>query len=179
MQVGAEEEGRHGIFLLVESHEAPGDRNGFKRGLKDSENFETEFIGASEQECQQWALEKQSECRGVESDIICIADARSADDGTVMMQRYARYQSHWDFGKHGKLLPPEVDIWYTFRVAYKKADLIFSSLKFGSEDCVFPVYYGARLKDRLVDERGVFDADEAERLQSSGDPKITEWYVEE
>jgi hypothetical protein len=46
------------MFWLVESNIGPTDRPGFKHELKDDETFESDFIGASEHDCQKWAVEQ-------------------------------------------------------------------------------------------------------------------------
>jgi len=54
------------IFYLVELRTCPTSREGFKEQLAENEAFETEFIGASPQDCQKWALEKQVQTPSIE-----------------------------------------------------------------------------------------------------------------
>jgi hypothetical protein len=156
------------IFYLVKSHICPDDGEGFKVELRDDESFQTEFIGATEQECQNWALEHQFQNLHIEQDIVVIADARSATDNTMLMQYYSREledlgpnEPDLEFGEYG-LLPRERSTWYDFRIDYQEAFEVWSSLMFGPPDGVYPVYFG--LKEDLTDERGVFNVTEATRL---------------
>jgi hypothetical protein len=48
--------------------------------LRDDETFDTDFIGASEEECQQWVKENGARVNFITHDLIAIADARSAKD---------------------------------------------------------------------------------------------------
>jgi hypothetical protein len=73
-------------FLLVESRVCPTGAEGFKKGLGDDETFETEFIGASEEDCQRWVQENTRNF--IVADLIAIADARTAKDGTILIQPY-------------------------------------------------------------------------------------------
>ena len=133
------------IFYLVESHVCPSDYEGFKLELKDDETFETDFIGASEQDCQKWALEKQFQVNFIEQDIIAIADARSVRDDTLSIQYYARELDHpepaLEFGEFG-VLPRERNTWYDFRIDYKGAAWVYIDLINGPIDSVYPAYFG-------------------------------------
>jgi hypothetical protein len=154
------------MFYLVESHVCPSNYEGFKLELKDDETFETDFIGASEQDCQKWALEKQFQVNFIEQDIIAIVDARSARDDTLLIQYYARELDPLDppepaleFGEFG-VLPRNT--WYDFRIDYKGADWVHIHLMYGPIDSVYPTYFGR--KEELTDERGVFNVAKAEHL---------------
>src|SRR5205814_9191488 len=76
------------LFHLVESRVCPTSSEGFKTGLGDNETFETDFIGASEEDCQQWVQENAPQVKFIVPDLIAIADARSAKDGTILIQVY-------------------------------------------------------------------------------------------
>ncbi|KAI5927592.1 hypothetical protein F4810DRAFT_706341 [Camillea tinctor] len=61
-------------FFLVESraiqaHEAPRDDGMFRSELSDGEGFKTDFINASEQDCQSWALQQMVHFNFIEQDI--------------------------------------------------------------------------------------------------------------
>ena len=159
------------IFYLVESHVCPSNYEGFKLELKDDETFETDFIGASEQDCQKWALEKQFQVKFIEQDIIAIADARSARDDTLLIQYYAREldspEGPLEFEEFG-VLPREHNTWYDFRIDYKGAAWVYIDLMYGPIDSVYPAYFGR--KEELTDERGVFNAAKAGRLAGGEDP---------
>lgn len=164
----------YSIFYLVESHADPSSDESFKRALKDNETFETGFIGASEQECQNWALEKQFQVNFIEQDFIAIADERSAKDDTLLIQYYARELPELDpeedgmpFGELG-ILPRERNTWHDFRIDYKRAGEVYVSLLYGYPGSVYPVYFGR--KEELTDEHGVFDVAKAERLVGGEDP---------
>lgn len=139
--------------------------------LKHDETFETDFIGASEQDCQKWALEKQFQVNFIEQEIIAIADARSARDDTLLMQFYARELGHpegpLEFPEFG-VLPREHNTWYDFRIDYKGAAWVHAHLNFGPIDTVYPTYFGR--KEELTDERGVFNVAKAKRLVRGEDP---------
>ena len=76
------------MFFLVESKTMPSHLDGLKKVLQENEPFESAFINASEEQCKSWALEKQFEVNFIEQNIIGIADARTAGDGTMLMSRY-------------------------------------------------------------------------------------------
>lgn len=159
------------IFYLVESHVCPSDREGFKTELKDDETFETDFIGASEQDCQKWALEKQFQVKFIEQEIIAIADARSARDDTLLIKFYAREldspEGPLEFGEFG-VLPREHNTWYDFRIDYKGAASVYIDLTNGPRDWDYPTYFGR--KEELTDERGVFNVAKVNRLARGEDP---------
>lgn len=164
------------IFYLVESRAGPSDGQGFKAELNDDETFETDFIGASEQDCQQWAVEKQSQHNIIEQDIIAIADVRSATDSTLLMQHYVHKEADGEeplqFGRYG-VLPRERDTWHDFRIDPSGADNVLAALEYVTFDVSYPVYFGH--KEELTDEHGVFDVARAQRLMEDEDPSIFEF----
>lgn len=162
------------VFFLVESRDCPSSEDGFRIELKDNETFNTEFIGASVQECQKWAREKQFKVNFIEQDIIAIADARSAKDATLLIQYYDEELDGDEpllFGELGEL-PREHNKWYDYRVDYRKAPTVISELNDGPIDGVYPVYFGR--KEELTDEHGVFNVARAERLVVGQDPDASE-----
>ena len=83
-------DGNARMFYLVESRTCLDNPEGFKEELQDGETFETNFIGDSVQDCQNWAQQSQFQHNFIEQDFIAIADARSATDYTLMVQFYGR-----------------------------------------------------------------------------------------
>lgn len=151
------------LFNLVESRAGPnGDEQGFKRALREADTFETDFIGASEQDCQAWAMEMQSRYNFIEQDLIGILDERSARDGTLLMQFYSR-EPGLDVGDQ-VMLPKENDTWHSFRIDYQHAEMVSASLQYGDFEVIYPVYFGR--KEELTDAHGVFDVARAERICS-------------
>lgn len=132
--------------------------------LADHESFETDFIGASGQDCRAWALEKQFQINMIEQDIIAVADKRSASDDTLSIQYYNRGKG-LEFGNLG-ILPQEEDKWYDFRIVYKDSFQVYSSLLFVTFDASYPVYFGH--KNELTDEHGIFDVAKATELCTGG-----------
>ncbi|KAL9623210.1 MAG: hypothetical protein Q9160_002525 [Pyrenula sp. 1 TL-2023] len=151
------------IFWLVESRAGPSNNDHpFKLELKENEAFETDFIGASQQDCQQWAIEQQNRYKFIEQNIIGIVDARSAKDGTILMSHFfEKIDPPFEFEGYGPL-PEENDIWYDYRIPRERAADVNSALMFVAPDCTWPAYFG--LKEQLTDEHGVFDVARAERL---------------
>jgi len=147
---------------------------GFKQNLGENETFETDFIGASEEACQQLVRENQ---RGlIAFDQLAIADARTAKDGTILIQNYQEMPSEcYDedmnigFPLFG-ILPPrdKNNTWWSYRVDFKDApDALLDLGEFGILEAALP-YYG--YKDRLTDERSVFNVVKARRITLGEDP---------
>jgi hypothetical protein len=159
------------LFYLIESKTYPNKREVFRKELKDDETFESEFIGASEEECQKWALEKQFQVKFLDQDIIAIADARSAKDDTLLIQYYARDmdppEPYLEFPGFG-VLPKKRNIWYDYRIDYKDAAQVHASLQHVSPDCSYPTYFGR--KEQLTDEHGVFNVAKATLFCEGKDP---------
>ncbi|KAF3385994.1 hypothetical protein DPV78_012601 [Talaromyces pinophilus] len=148
-------------FYLVESHTCSSDSTGFKRELKNDETFETDFIGASVEECQKWALENQFQVTFIEQDIIAIVDARSAIDETLSVQWYEELGPPSD-PEEITYYEPEANRWYDFRIKYEKANTVIAHLANGSIPEVKENYFGH--KEELTDGHGVFDVTKARRL---------------
>lgn len=150
------------IFWVVESKTCPSSADGFKRELHENEPFESEFIGASTQECQDWAREKQSQTNFIEPDIIAVADACTARDNTILMCYYEEEddpeESPLEFPRFGAL-PQRLNTWYHFRINYEAAALFFVDLVYCPPDMAYPVFFGR--KEELTDDNGVFDAEKA------------------
>ncbi|KAI1170209.1 hypothetical protein F4777DRAFT_584134 [Nemania sp. FL0916] len=149
-------------FNLVETRADPENGDHFKRELKTDEEFGTEFIGASEKECQDWAMEMQGRHNFIGQDLIAIADARSASDDTLLMQFYGRKPDNDDTEREP--WPQENDSWHSYRVDYREAHKVIASFDEGDFDAIYPVYFGR--KEELTDENGVFDVARAESICS-------------
>ncbi|KAI1138393.1 hypothetical protein F5Y05DRAFT_38100 [Hypoxylon sp. FL0543] len=156
-----------GLFWLVEKRAAPGP-NGqrLKQDLKQDEPFETEFIGASEDDCQAWAMEMQYRDNQILQDHIAILDTRSARDGTVLMKCYV-HPPGLVLGEEGELgvFPKESDKWYGFRIELRH---VFEFSSQFQDSMTWPVYFG--LKEELTDANGVFDVEKAGRVCSGKEP---------
>jgi hypothetical protein len=107
----------------------PDDPEGFKIELRDDETFQTEFIGATEQECQNWALEHQFQNPFIEQDIIAIADARSTTNNTISIQFYSReldeldpHEPDLEFGEYG-VLPANIALGTTSELITKEPSM--------------------------------------------------------
>ncbi|RWA13383.1 hypothetical protein EKO27_g1724 [Xylaria grammica] len=134
------------LFYLVESRAGPQDgARPFKKELAEGEILETDFIGVSESDCQTWALDMQDRHNFIEQDLIG-PGVEIGDEG---------------------IFPKDTGKWYDFRINYRDADLLTSSLSFGAFDVVYPVYFGR--KEELTDERGIFDVSRAEKLSIGED----------
>ncbi|KAH8702319.1 hypothetical protein BGW36DRAFT_356445 [Talaromyces proteolyticus] len=154
-------------FYLVESRTCPKNREDFRQEIQDNNTFESEFIGASAQDCQKWALNNQYRVNFVEHDIITMADSCNATDNTLSIQFYSRLDPPLEFEGFGAL-PREVKTWHDFRVDYKDARTVYTSLYFGPFGAVYPAYFGR--KEEFTDEHGIFDVAKAERALLSHGP---------
>ncbi|KAI0183360.1 hypothetical protein EV127DRAFT_447384 [Xylaria flabelliformis] len=149
------------LFNLVESRDGPrNNASPFKRALGENEPFDAGFIGASERDCQAWALDMQARYNFIEQDLIGILDKRSASDETLLIQFYSRAPGV-EIADEG-VFPKETDKWHDFRIDYRDAEALTSSLQFGASDVVYPVYFGR--KEELTNERGIFDVSRAEKI---------------
>ncbi|KAJ5195303.1 uncharacterized protein N7498_008741 [Penicillium cinerascens] len=137
----------------------PSHLDGLKQELQEDEPFESAFINASEEQCKSWALEKQYEVNFIEQNIIGIADARTARDGTILMSRYKTDVPSEDFPEWGGPLPPQINTWYNWRIKPDGAPEVYISLVYGPPESVLPTYFAR--KEELTNEKGVFDTDKA------------------
>ncbi|GFG23821.1 hypothetical protein IFM61606_03712 [Aspergillus udagawae] len=107
------------LYYLVESRDCPSTGEGFRMRLQDGESFESDFINASKEECQNWALDKWLQpikFNFIEQSIIAIADERSPQDGTLLMSFYfGEDEPPMEFNGYGPL-PPKGNTWYDFRI---------------------------------------------------------------
>lgn len=138
-----------------------------RRELREDETLVTDFIGASEQDCQKWALEYQDRQSLIYHNMIVIVDARSAKDGSVSFQYYApKDEDNDEYGDYGTL-PPQCGVWYKWRIDPNHADTMRTSLGEGHDEIVYPIYFGR--KEALTNEHDIFDTVEAERLMVADD----------
>ncbi|KAF2277203.1 uncharacterized protein EI97DRAFT_397220 [Westerdykella ornata] len=158
-------------LCLVQSCDVPSDPTGFKTQLKEGEDFETEFIGASQEDCQKWTREKSAQVNFINPYVLVIADERTARDGTISAQFYSEGMGKEDeempleFPGYG-VLPPKSDTWYDYRIDPKAFFRLSAALDSTAIDVAYPIYYGR--KDELTDENGVFDVIKAFRTISEG-----------
>lgn len=131
-------------WLLVESKPNLKDTSLFKKQLKArDETTDSEFIGASPQDCEAWMLAEQDELNFMEFNILFIADARSARDETLLASVYRREQGVYgaEAGKsEGVKAPPEPNSWYHFRIDFKEAWNLHSDVNYGPPGQVEPFY---------------------------------------
>ncbi|KAF2275746.1 uncharacterized protein EI97DRAFT_434150 [Westerdykella ornata] len=149
-------------LYLVQSRNLPNDRSGFKMLLNEGEDFETEFIGASPEECQKWTREKSVQVDFIHQYVLVIADERTSRDGTILVQWFNEDlgdEEPLEFPPYGVL--PKTNTWYDFRIDPKAFFRLFAALESTSPDVAYPTYYGR--KDELTDENGVFDVIKAVR----------------
>ena len=147
----------------MESRNGVSDGHRLKEVLAENESFETDFIGASEQDCREWALEKQFLVNWIEQDIIAIADKRSASDGTLSIQNYTwETLPDLDDPKILEPIPREEYKWFNFRVHYTEAFRAYASLSHTAQGIVRPTFFDR--KDEFTDEQGVFSVAQVEEL---------------
>jgi len=100
----------------------------------------------------------------IEPNIIGIADARTAKDGTILMSYYHEMEGI-DFPPYG-VLPPRPESFWDFRVRPEHAPLVIAYLCFVAPDASFPMYFGH--PEDFTDENGVFDAEKARKSLEEG-----------
>jgi hypothetical protein len=148
-------------YYLVESRVCPDSPEHFKSGLQDGEPFESDFINASKEECQNWALDKwrqPAKYNFIEQEIIAIADTRTAQDGTLLMSHYFDCPPDVfpvEVDEHGGPLPPKNQTWYDFRVHHTDSQQFQGSLLFAEPDVACPLFFG--YPEKFTNEAGVFE----------------------
>jgi hypothetical protein len=147
-------------FFLTESRECPSEADNMKRELADNEPFSSPFIGASNEECQKFLLDYQDIALFLEPNIIGIADARTAVDGTILVQWYNESEG-WDLEPYG-MLPGKAESFWDFRIRPEDVQEVAACLNFVDPDLVFPVYFGR--KEELTSKEGVFDVEGAKEM---------------
>ena len=130
--------------------------------IKDSDTIESEFIGASEKDCEDWMLKEQDEVNFMDYIILFIADARSAKDDTIIASVYRQEQGVYADKATGLKVPPEPFTWFRFRIDFKEAWLLHCDVNYGPPPEVWPFYFAR--KDEATDEDGVFSVTKANDL---------------
>lgn len=145
------------LYYLVESKVCPNSGEGFKSKLQDCETFQSEFIGASIEECQDWAKSNWEQFNFIEPCVIAIADERSARDGTLLMSYYCPVvddPEDLEFEGWGRL-PPKDDTWYNFRIEHRAADQFIICITGSPIDTAMETYFGR--PEKFTNDAGVFD----------------------
>ena len=167
-------EGGPRFFYLVESREGPPDGQHFRKQLQANGTFDTDFIGATPEDCQKWLANRLRYDRAPYDSLLTIVDARSAEEGTLLIQHYVEPPAGTEqlvFGGYG-VLPKETNVWYDFRVDYRQAGKVMASLTETTPEIIFPIYFGN--KEIFTNEDGVFDVEEATRYCRAKDPDVLE-----
>jgi hypothetical protein len=144
-------------FFIVELRAPLSDPISLEKITTDTENFQTEFIGASHQDCQNWALQNQFRHSSIVQDLIAGIDACSASDDTILLYSYPRVPIEF---RNWGVLPKEHNIWYDYRIKYMNVKWTLTQLQhFGPMDTIFPTYF--ERKAELTDDQGIFNAERA------------------
>ncbi|KAF2435042.1 hypothetical protein EJ08DRAFT_675469 [Tothia fuscella] len=161
----------HSSFYLIQGNDLPDDSDELKSRLTQEETFTSVFIGASEQNCRDWMLEKQKQVNYVEINIFAIADAESVKDNTLLVQfYYPEFDpplSPMEFPGYG-ILPPRTNAWYSYRIQHDQFDDLHAALCYLAPDIRYPIYFGR--KAELTDEQGIFDVARADGIIAGKEP---------
>lgn len=137
--------------------------------LQEEESFETDFLGASVEECGDFLRINRHSYKWWTSGLLFVVDERSAQDHTVVLAKYAHSDTAIDGGCYGQL-PPEENRWYTWRLRVPHLQSAIEVLGFGNLHTAWSVYFGNR--DYLTDQDGIFDGAEAEHAIAQ--PEVTQ-----
>ncbi|KAI1264705.1 hypothetical protein F5Y18DRAFT_77182 [Xylariaceae sp. FL1019] len=161
---GAPDQGKETAYWVAEFRDGP---QQLRDNLDEGEEFHTDFIGASVEECGAWLLDRQAENKSLDQNCMVIADARSAQDETVTFWKYVPDYQAPEMGK-GR----ETNRWYPFRVPYLKVFDVFvdTAVEYTNPLDTYGVYFWR--KDELTDKDGIFDVDKAQELYTCGEGKI-------
>lgn len=156
------------VFWLMESKSTTEGQE-LREQIKDKDDFQSDFTGASAAECQRAALEHVKHDGMPSRNLLAIADDRTARDGTILLQYHEpsdrSEQEYEGFG----VLPKEAGKWYDFRIDPEYANYADTSLSgFGVDEKTKPVWFGC--KDELTDKNGVFDAARADKIERGHEP---------
>jgi hypothetical protein len=115
--------------------------------------------------------------------VLFIADARTAQDGTILFQMHldiAQKEREWreDVGDeepweetqgpwYERMVPRVEGDWHSWRIQPGDARDLVRSMCVDEEEWVFPTYFGR--KEELTGEDGVFDAARASRVVAGKD----------
>ncbi|GAM91297.1 hypothetical protein ANO11243_093450 [Dothideomycetidae sp. 11243] len=153
-----------GRYHLVETRTVPPkteDKEQFRQALDPDEHFVSEFIGASEEECRNWAIANRGQIDQRIGIVNCVViDAYGGQTETLLYQRHIWETSmRWEFWG---ILPAIDAVWESWRTRYQDCNLASTALETMHSPNVYPAFFA--LRDQLTDEDGVFDADNAYRL---------------
>lgn len=162
-------------FALVQSRQPPVKAEAFKEKLGTEEVFDTDFVGASVEECRTWARRYQDQFgSAIERDLFFIMDERSAKDQTLSLQYYNRGEGipnryeglHPEEGgppyREDELLPQKAGTWYTFRIRPKDFNQATADLLMLTASDAGLEYWFARAAG-FTTEDGIFDVDAKRR----------------
>lgn len=116
------------FLCLVERRANATNGTHLRRSLGDEEKLGTEFVGASKQDCQSWALQRQAHDKALIGGLIAVVDERSLEDDTVLMMDYNPPDNGIPFGRYG-VLPKNPRQWADFRVHILKVTQLQRALK--------------------------------------------------
>ncbi|KAK9772693.1 hypothetical protein AB5N19_14294 [Seiridium cardinale] len=156
------------LYVLAQYRNPDQARQNLTVELTDGETFESDFIGAREVECQAWAQQQILLNRSFDQELIAILDRRSALDKTIIMQ-FFNQKPGLDFPPYGTL-PPEENVWYSFRIPYKDAFALVAALTETALDVAYPIYFGR--KEEFTNEQGVFEVHRAEVAAAGKDQGV-------
>lgn len=178
---GPQMEAQRNVFWLVETHDPPTpewpgterdspDHEGqrLRQQLNKDEPFKAEWIGASEEDCEAWAMDMQYRVNYIEQDHIVILDAQSARDGTVLVKEYVHALELDPDDEEPAFSIKEVNTWHNFRMEPQYVLAFNTDLTYGLATTAEPVYYG--LKKELTDAHGIFDYKKAKRIVLGEEP---------
>ncbi|OAL42828.1 hypothetical protein IQ07DRAFT_686140 [Pyrenochaeta sp. DS3sAY3a] len=166
--VRPEQPPRVGVLSYIQSRGPLGKDAGENTKVPHNQSVDSEFIGATEQECRQWFIDHYFEYPMLSATLLAIADARTARDGTIYLQYYCWEDSQFDFPPFG-LLPQKPSTWYNYRIDVKGTDEVYTKLLFVELDVSFPTYFGR--KEELTNAQGIFDTVKADRIICKDEPK--------
>ncbi|KAI1360584.1 hypothetical protein F5Y08DRAFT_348653 [Xylaria arbuscula] len=148
-------------YYLVQSRNIDAQDHKFIQQLAPGEDFDTDFVGTSIEECGTWAREQMKRNNSI-GPVIVTLDAQSAKDHTVILSWYAEKID-------GPFLAPgqTVNTWYHFRIPPLKVFRLETDLTMQLESEYFGVLF--HRKNELTDENGVFNYDKAKELILQGE----------
>jgi hypothetical protein len=150
---------------LVESRKMVGREDKLRDELCEHDVITSEFIGASVQECRDWAMKAWENRNGyISTEYFFIADERSGKDDTLFMQFWPPENTHnllsVNCPPYGRL-PKRLE-WYEYRIEFNQSWYVGIHLKFMDANVPHFLYEGR--KDEFTNEAGVFDVARIERM---------------
>ncbi|KAI1108059.1 hypothetical protein F5Y14DRAFT_437622 [Nemania sp. NC0429] len=150
------EKGPHNFqYALAESRHGPPAGQPFRDTLREDETIETDFIGASADECGAWMLEQQGKHNTLYHNLMVILDARSAEDETATLW-FRPFDLQAPFLRRDQ----GTDTWYPFRVHHSRINtLAVEFTDTGAPSETYGVLF--RRKEELTGDDGLFDLKQA------------------